>query len=256
MPFFARQCGYWEAKITQCVDTYKNYWLKCQKERPFWRPVEEVLQWEFIDEPLPLPPPPTIEPTYFSDLDREIAAEAPAVITPTRETPARETPAADATDAPATEAPAADAPATDAPATEAPAADKDSGSKPPRKPPRKPQATSSEPQLAVRSMRPVGEKAWRHGDSSEEEGSVGEAAADTPAADAAVAPAAVEPSAVEPSAVEPPTGQPPSPAAAEPKDDMPLSPDYFGQVPLSQPLSQLTASELQAASAALMAIGF
>ena len=159
MPFFARQCGYWEAKITQCVDMYTNYWLKCQKERPFWRPVEEVLQWEFIDEPLPLPPPPTIEPTYFSDLDREIAAEAPAVITPTRETPAREIPA-------------------------------------------------------------------------------------------------VEPSAVEPSAVEPPTGQPPSPAAAEPKDDMPLSPDYFGQVPLSQPLSQLTASDLQAASAALMAIGF
>ena len=154
MPFFARQCGYWEAKITQCVDMYTNYWLKCQKERPFWRPVEEVLQWEFIDEPRPLPPPPTIEPTYFSDLDREIAAEAPAVITPTRETPAREIPA------------------------------------------------------------------------------------------------------VEPSAVEPPTGQPPSPAAAEPKDDMPLSPDYFGQVPLSQPLSQLTASELQAASAALMAIGF
>ena len=154
MPFFARQCGYWEAKITQCVDMYTNYWLKCQKERPFWRPVEEVLQWEFIDEPRPLPPPPTIEPTYFSDLDREIAAEAPAVITPTRETPAREIPA------------------------------------------------------------------------------------------------------VEPSAVEPPTGQPPSPAAAEPKDDMPLSPDYFGQVPLSQPLSQLTASDLQAASAALMAIGF
>ena len=149
MPFFARQCGYWEAKITQCVDMYTNYWLKCQKERPFWRPVKEVLQWEFIDEPLPLPPPPTIEPTYFSDLDREIAAEAPAVITPTREIPA-----------------------------------------------------------------------------------------------------------VEPSAVEPPTGQPPSPAAAEPKDDMPLSPDYFGQVPLSQPLSQLTASELEAASAALMACAF
>ena len=204
MPFFARQCGYWEAKITQCVDMYTNYWLKCQKERPFWRPVKEVLQWEFIDEPLPLPPPPTIEPTYFSDLDREIAAEAPA---------------ADAADTPA--------------------ADKDSGSKPPRKPPRKPQATSSEPQLAVRSMRPVGEKAWRHGDSSEEEGSVGEAAADTPAADAADAPAAVA-----------------SPAAAEQKDDMPLSPDYFGQVPLSQPLSQLTASELEAASAALMACAF
>ena len=41
--------------MTQCVDNYKNFWVKCPREAPFYRPVVEVLMWEFIDPPLPLP---------------------------------------------------------------------------------------------------------------------------------------------------------------------------------------------------------
>lgn len=40
--------------MTQCVDNYKNFWVKCPREAPFYRPVVEVLMWEFIDPPLPL----------------------------------------------------------------------------------------------------------------------------------------------------------------------------------------------------------
>ena len=40
--------------MTQCVDNYKNFWIKCPREAPFYRPVVEVLMWEFIDPPLPL----------------------------------------------------------------------------------------------------------------------------------------------------------------------------------------------------------
>jgi hypothetical protein len=72
-----RQSGFWEAKVTQCVDTFKNYWLKCPKEKPFWRPVEEVLQWTFIDEPMLLPDPPTVAP----------AVDPSAIAPPTGESP-------------------------------------------------------------------------------------------------------------------------------------------------------------------------
>ena len=66
------QCGYWEGKITQCVDNYTNYWIKCPKELPFWRPVQEVLNWTFIDEPKPVPPsaPHVLEPLSESEMQR------------------------------------------------------------------------------------------------------------------------------------------------------------------------------------------
>ena len=88
--------------MTQCVDNYQNYWIKCSREKPFYRPVGEVLKWMFIDSPKPLPAsaPPT-------------AAEALAAEEPAAEAPATEAPTADA---PAADAPAADAPAADAPA--------------------------------------------------------------------------------------------------------------------------------------------
>lgn len=41
--------------MTQCVDNYKNYWIKCPREAPFWRTVDEVLGWEFLDPPKELP---------------------------------------------------------------------------------------------------------------------------------------------------------------------------------------------------------
>ena len=41
--------------MTSCVDKYQNYWIKCPREPRFWRTVEEVLGWEFIDVPKTVP---------------------------------------------------------------------------------------------------------------------------------------------------------------------------------------------------------
>ena len=67
------------------MDNYANFWIKCPREAPFYRPVDEVLKWEFIDPPKPLP-----------------ASAPPTEETPAVETAAVETPAVDA-QAPAAE---------------------------------------------------------------------------------------------------------------------------------------------------------
>ena len=59
------------------MDNYANFWIKCPREAPFYRPVDEVLKWEFIDPPKPLP-----------------ASAPPTEETPAVETAAVETPAA------------------------------------------------------------------------------------------------------------------------------------------------------------------
>ena len=71
------------------MDNYANFWIKCPREAPFYRPVDEVLKWEFIDPPKPLP-----------------ASAPPTEETPAVETAAVETPAVDV-QAPAVETPAA-----------------------------------------------------------------------------------------------------------------------------------------------------
>ena len=44
----AAQVGYWVGKVESCVDKYSNYWIKIKGEDKFYRPVEEVFEWQLV----------------------------------------------------------------------------------------------------------------------------------------------------------------------------------------------------------------
>jgi len=108
------QCGYWVGKVTQNVDKYTNYWIKCPQEKPFWRPVVEVLAWEFLDAPQPSHPPPS-------------------------------NPAAPAAEPPTGEAPAGELAAAQPPTGEPPAGEFTAGESSAAEPPSEPEASAAEP---------------------------------------------------------------------------------------------------------------
>ena len=74
------------------MDNYANFWIKCPREAPFYRPVDEVLKWEFIDPPKPLPAsaPPTEEtPEGAGEADGAAEEQAPESLARSRPPRAR-----------------------------------------------------------------------------------------------------------------------------------------------------------------------